>query len=65
MDLLIAGFMLGVLFGAICQKWENDNKRQALELIIRKQNKKINQLKLTLNRFYGLNKPQDDHEKNK
>lgn len=54
MGLFIGGLMLGLVFGAIFQKYENDNERQELEQIIHKQSKKIKQLKQILNRIYGV-----------
>lgn len=55
MGLFIGGLMLGLVFGAIFQKYESDDERQELERIIHKQSKKIEQLKLILNVSYGAN----------
>lgn len=53
MGLFIGGLMLGLVFGAIFQKYESDDERRELEHIIHKQHQQINRLKLILNRFYG------------
>lgn len=53
MGLFIGGLMLGLVFGAIFQKYESDDEREELERIIHKQHRQNEQLKLMLNSVYG------------
>lgn len=55
MGLFIGGLILGLVFGAIFQKYENNKERRKLEKIIHEQNKRIRWFKHILNGSYGAN----------